>query len=134
MDRRIRVIIADDHSVLRSALARALGDEPDIEVVGEARDGREAMLLAEDLVPDVVVMDVGMLPVSGTEATRQITASRPAIKVVGLSIHDTEWMERSMLQAGATAYVEKAESLARLIAEIRSAAGSGRPQLNPERL
>ena len=122
MEKRIRVIIADDHSVVRTALARVLGSEPDIEVVGEAMDGQETMRLAEELAPDVVVMDVGMLPVSGTEATRSITALHPAVKVIGLSMHDSQWMGRSMLQAGASAYVEKAEPLARLIAEIRSAA------------
>lgn len=127
MEKRIRVVIADDHSVLRTALARALEDEADIEVVGEAINGGEAMRLAEKLAPDVIVMDVGMLPVSGPEATRSITASHPAIKVVGLSVHNSEWMGRSMLQAGAKAYVEKSEPLARLIAEIRAAAEQTSP-------
>jgi len=122
MDRPIRVIIADDHAVVRTALARTLGDEPDMEVIGEATDGREAIRLTEELVPDVVVMDVGMGPTSGTEATRLITALRPTVKIIGLSMHDSVWMGRAMRQAGARAYVEKSAPLARLIAEIRGAA------------
>ena len=123
MERRIRVVIADDHSVVRTALARVLDDEPDIEVVGEAMDGREAIWLADELEPDVVVMDVGMAPVSGTEATRTIRASHPDVRVIGLSMHEGVWMSRAMMQAGAIAHVEKAAPLSTLIAEIRGAAG-----------
>ena len=122
MERRIRLIIADDHSVVRTALARVLDDQEDLDVVGEAANGREAIRLTEELEPDVVVMDVGMGPVSGTEATRTITALRPSVKIVGLSMHESAWMGRAMLQAGARAFVEKAAPLAKLIAEIRNAA------------
>lgn len=121
-DRPIRVVIADDHAVVRTALARTLDVEPDIDVIGEATDGGEAIKLAEELTPDVVVMDVCMAPISGTEATRCLRTSRPTVRVIGLSMHDAEWMGRSMLQAGACAYVEKGEPLTKLIAEVRSAA------------
>ena len=123
MERRIRVLIADDHAMVRTALARVLDDEPDIEVIGEADEGEQAVQLAEQLKPDVVVMDVGMLPMSGTEATRALSAKLPDVKVVGLSLHDSEWMEKAMLQAGAVAYLEKVAPLERLIAAIREAAG-----------
>lgn len=123
MERRIRVLIADDHAMVRTALARVLDGEPDIEVIGEADEGEQAVQLAEQLKPDVVVMDVGMLPMSGTEATRALSAKLPDVKVVGLSLHDSDWMEKAMLQAGAVAYLEKVAPLERLIAAIREAAG-----------
>jgi DNA-binding NarL/FixJ family response regulator len=123
MQKRIRVLIADDHAVVRTALARVLAIEPDMEVVGEASDGREAVRLAQTVAPDVVVMDVGMGSLSGTEATRCITALHPGVKVIALSMHEGAWMSRAMLQAGAEAYVEKAAPYERLIAAIRAAAG-----------
>ena len=124
MERRIRVLIADDHAMVRIALARVLGSELDIKVVGEVEEGREAVQLAEQFEPDVLVMDVGMLPMSGTQATRMISARLPGAKVVGLSLHDSDWMEKAMLQAGAVAYVEKAAPLETLINAIREAAGN----------
>lgn len=127
MERRIRVMIADDHAMVRTALARVLDSEPDMEVIGEAEEGREAVQLAEQLEPDVLVMDVGMLPMSGTQATRMISARLPGVKVVGLSLHDSDWMERAMLQAGAVAYIEKAAPLEMLITAIREAAGGHVP-------
>ena len=111
MEKRIRVLLADDHAVVRAALARVLDVEPDIEVVG--------VRLVEQVRPDVVVMDVGMGPVSGTEATRCIMAVRPGVRVVALSMYDAGWMSSAMLQAGARAYVEKGAPYERLVAAIR---------------
>ena len=123
MESQIRVLVADDHAVVRSALARVLGVEPDIEVVGEACNGREAIQLTQQLTPDVLIMDVSMEPISGTEATRAITARYPRVKVVGLSIHEGSWMASAMHQAGAVAYIEKAAPLENLVTAIRDAVG-----------
>ena len=82
---RKKVIVADDHSVMRQSLVNMLKKEPDIEVVGDAGDGREVVRLCHDFVPDVVIMDVGLPGLNGIEATRQIVAELPGVKVIELA-------------------------------------------------
>ena len=82
----IRVLIADDHRIMRDGLRAMLEKEPDIKVVGEAADGRMAQLLARDLAPDVIIMDVNMPELNGIEATRQITADLREVKIIALSM------------------------------------------------
>jgi signal transduction histidine kinase/ActR/RegA family two-component response regulator len=120
---RMRVILADDHPVLRRGLADLLREQSQIEVVGEAKDGQEAMELALQKQPDVVLMDVTMPRLSGIEATRRITARLPSVRVIGLSMHKNEDMAKAMLEAGAVAYVNKGEGADTLIATILSQAG-----------
>jgi DNA-binding NarL/FixJ family response regulator len=119
--RRIRVLLADDHKVMREILSLLLGDEPDIEVVGEAADGAAAVEMASEHHPDIVIMDVTMPCLNGIDATRRITSHMPDVHVIGLSMHEREDMAASMLRAGACAYLSKDGPTDDLIAAIRSA-------------
>ena len=103
----IRILIADDHQMLREGLRAILEKQKNVEVVGEAGDGRTAVEMARALVPDVVAMDISMPDLNGVEATRQIKAENPAVKVIALSRHSDERYVRRMLEAGASGYVLK---------------------------
>ncbi len=116
----IRVLVADDHPVLRRGLVLLLKDLDDIEVVGEAADGEETVRLAGELKPDVVLMDVSMPHLDGFEATRLVTARLPNVWVIGLSMHEEATMAHAMLRAGAAAYVTKGGPTDKLIAAIRA--------------
>lgn len=115
----IRVLLTDDHAVMRRGLVQLLRGEADICVVGEAASGREAVTCARDLRPDVIVMDASMPDMSGIEATRQITASMPGIRVIGLSMHEMDGTREAMLNAGAEAYLTKDVPPEELLAAIR---------------
>jgi signal transduction histidine kinase/ActR/RegA family two-component response regulator len=119
---RMRVILADDHPVLRRGLVDLLREQPQIDVVGEAQDGQEALELALQTQPDVVLMDITMPRLSGIEATRRITARLPAVRVIGLSMHEDEDMAKAMREAGAVAYVNKSEAVETLVATVLSQA------------
>jgi DNA-binding NarL/FixJ family response regulator len=116
--RNVRVLIADDYAAVRTALAKALCCEPGIEVVGEASDGYSAVVLAEKLKPDVVLMDVNMPRLDGVEATRCIVQRDPRIKVIGLSVHCFDFLAQRMLDAGANAYVLKDGDVGELLEVI----------------
>jgi PAS domain S-box-containing protein len=103
----IRVLLADDHKVLRQGLRLLLGEEPDIQIVGEASDGVEAVDLARTLTPDLVLMDVNMPRMDGMQATRIIRAELPGVTVIGLSMYDQDERAEEMRLAGACAYVAK---------------------------
>ena len=103
----IKVLIADDHQILREGLHAMLDKEHDIKVVGEADDGRMAQRLARELVPDVIIMDVAMPNLNGIEATRQIVAELPGVKIIALSMHDDHRFVLNMLKAGAAGYMLK---------------------------
>jgi DNA-binding NarL/FixJ family response regulator len=103
----IRILLADDHAVVRDGVRALLEKQTDMEVVAEAADGREAAQLAEDLRPDVVIMDVGMPNLNGIDATRRILAAHPQIAVVILSMHQDESYVLRSLKAGAKAYLLK---------------------------
>lgn len=117
--RKIRVLLADDHRVLRRTLMSLLAEEQDLEIVGEASDGVEAVELAGQCQPDVILMDITMPRLNGIEATRQITAAWPQVQVIGLSMHEEEAVATQMRQAGATAYLTKGGSPDQLLAMIR---------------
>jgi DNA-binding NarL/FixJ family response regulator len=117
----VRVLIVDDHQFLREGLMRILEDEEGITVVGEAADGREAVLMARKVSPDVVIMDVTLPELSGIEATRLIRQEGPHVRVIGLSMHDGKDMEEGMLAAGASAYLTKGGPVEQLVATIRHA-------------
>ncbi len=117
---KIRVLLADDHAVLRAGMTSLLNDEPDIEVIGEACDGQMAVELAADLQPDVILMDVTMPRLNGIEATRQIMAQLPRVRIIGLSMHEQESMAVAMRRAGAKAYLTKDGRSEALIDAIRA--------------
>jgi DNA-binding NarL/FixJ family response regulator len=106
-DEPIRVLIVDDHALIRRSLELALAAEPDIEVVGEASDGQEAVEIADRLLPDVVLMDVRMPRQGGIEATRAIKASVPSARIVMLTVSDEEEDLFEAIKAGATGYLLK---------------------------
>ncbi len=116
----IKIIIADDHKIIRDGLASMIGREPDLEVVAEADNGREAVRLALDMNPDVVVMDIVMPELNGIEATQQISASNPKIKVVALSMHTDRRFVTRMLKSGASGYLLKDGAFKELAIAIRT--------------
>jgi two-component system response regulator NreC len=127
----IRIVLADDHSILRSGLRALLEHHPDLQVVGEASDGRELIKLVEELQPDVVVTDIGMPNLNGTEATQQITAKYPGVSVIMLSMHSDEAYVLRALKAGARGYLLKESVEADLLAAIR-AVSQGKAFFTPE--
>ncbi|MGH9333939.1 MAG: response regulator [Vicinamibacteria bacterium] len=123
---RIRVLLADDHELVRSALARLLDTQADLQVIGEASDGESALELVGLLTPDVVVMDVTMTGVGGIEATRRISAEYPEARVIGLSMHESSDIASAMRDAGAFEYLRKSSPTHVLLDTIRKAAGHPR--------
>jgi two-component system NarL family response regulator len=104
---KIRVLVADDHALFRRALAAVFGEETDVELVGEASDGEEAVKMAAELVPDVVLMDVRMPKVLGIDAARQIKTDQPSTKIVMLTVSDEEEDLFEAIKAGASGYLLK---------------------------
>jgi DNA-binding NarL/FixJ family response regulator len=128
--KRIRILLADDHAVVRQGFKMILDAQADMEIVGEAANGREAVDLAEQLRPDVVVMDVSMPELNGIEATRRLASSLPRARVVALSMHKDSVYVREILRAGARGYLLKDSGAADLVAAIRAVA-SGESYLSP---
>ncbi|HYH41617.1 MAG TPA: response regulator transcription factor [Burkholderiales bacterium] len=126
----IRVLIADDHAVMRQGLRALLGNARDVEVVGEAATGREALEIAGRLEPDVIVMDISMPQLNGLDATSTVCAKLPATRVVILSMHaDVEYAFRAFA-AGASAYLLKESAVSEIMTAIR-AAHAGRRFIGP---
>jgi len=120
MESMIRVILADDHAVMRHGLRLILEQQEGFEVLGEARDGREAVSLAEALHPDVAVLDITMPNLNGIEAARQITDKQPSVAVVVLSMHADEGYVLRALKAGARGYLLKESPEADFVSAIRT--------------
>lgn len=118
--KRIRVLLADDHTLVRKGLRSLLDAEADIEVVGEAGDGREAVAQAEALIPDVVLMDITMPGLNGLEAARQLQHTRPEVKILVLTVHANSEYAHQILRAGAAGYLVKQAAVAELIAAIHT--------------
>jgi DNA-binding NarL/FixJ family response regulator len=129
--REIRLVLADDHAVVRSGTRELLEQQPDLRIVGEAADGEEAIRLAQELQPDVVIMDVRMPRISGVEATRRIKAEHPHIRVLVLTAHDDDEYVFALLQAGANGYLLKTAEIDELVRAIRTVA-AGQSALAPE--
>jgi DNA-binding NarL/FixJ family response regulator len=115
-----RIMIADDHDVVRSGLRAILDGQPGWEVVGEAEDGRQAVEIAAEVAPDIAVLDYQLPLINGIEATRQIRAHCPRTEVLIFTIHDSELLIRELLQAGARGYLLKSDARKFLIAAIES--------------
>ena len=117
---KIRLLLADDHAVLRAGLKTLLNAEPDMEVVAEAANGGETILKSNEFLPDIVLMDITMPGQGGLEATREIKKRNPAIKVLVLTMHEDESFLYEMLRAGADGYVPKKAADTELLAAIRA--------------
>lgn len=118
----IRVVVADDHPVLRQGMVAMLGMHDDMDVVGEAADGAEAVALAGRLLPDVVLMDLRMPNVDGADATATIVRRHPGVRVLVVTTYDTDVDILRAVEAGATGYVLKDTPIAELVAAVRAAA------------
>ena len=119
----IRVVVADDHDLVRAGLRCVIEDDPEMVVIGEAANGQQAIELIESLRPDVVLMDVNLPVLSGIEATAIIVARWPHIPVIGLSMYEDGEAGQAMRHAGAVAYVPKFASMDELLDAIRAADG-----------
>jgi two-component system, NarL family, response regulator NreC len=128
--KRIRILLADDHAVVRAGFKMILSAQADMEIVGEAGNGREAVESAEELKPDIVVMDVAMPELNGIEATRRLAASLPHCRVVALSMHKDSVYVREILRAGARGYLLKDSPAGDLVSAVRAVA-SGQSYLSP---
>ncbi|MBI2854999.1 MAG: response regulator transcription factor [Chloroflexi bacterium] len=120
MQKKIRVLIADDHAIIRDGLRAILETQPDIEVVAEATEGQEAVEKTERFKPDIVIMDVTMPGVNGLEATRLIKSENPDVKILALTMHDNHQYFFQMLHAGASGYFIKGGSSAELVSAIKT--------------
>jgi DNA-binding NarL/FixJ family response regulator len=128
--KKVRVLIAEDHETVREGLKLILENEPDLEVVGEAADGHEALRLARELLPDVALMDISMPGWDGLQATRGLQESCPQVRVLALTRHADYGFLTEMLRAGAKGYVLKQSPSAALIFAVRAVA-DGQSYLDP---
>jgi two-component system, NarL family, response regulator NreC len=126
----ITIILVDDHDVVRTGLRSFLNTQEDVKVVAEARNGEEALLRAEEMKPDIVIMDITMPGMDGLEATRQLKARNPESLVLALTVHEDKQYFMEMLAAGASGYITKQAAADDLVAAIRAIA-SGQVYLQP---
>ena len=117
---KIRILLADDHTILRDGIRSLLEDESDMTVIGEAEDGHSAVKLVKKLDPDVVLMDIAMPLLNGLEATRQIKRDNPQTKVLSLTMHENEEYIRQVLAIGAMGYILKDAAARELLGAIRA--------------
>ncbi len=130
MREKIHILLADDHAVVRQGFKMILAAQPDMEIVGEAGNGREALDLAGQLQPDVIVMDVAMPELNGIEATRRVADLSPRSRVLALSMHKDSVYVREILRAGARGYLLKDSIASDLLAAVRAVA-RGEGYLSP---
>lgn len=119
---KIRVLLVDDHAIVREGVKMILAKEPDFEVVGEAQDGRQALELVERMNPNVVVMDISMPGMGGIEATQQVKERHAGVNVIALTMHEDESYVFKLLRAGASGYVLKRAAAQDLVQAVRAAA------------
>ena len=122
----IQVLLVDDHAIIREGLRSLLEKQPDLEVIADTDDGRKAIELVRELLPNIVIMDITMPGLNGIEATRQITAEFPQVKVIALSIYSKRRFVADMLSAGATGYILKECLFDELVQAIKAVAAGGR--------
>ena len=128
---KIKILLVDDHKIMREGIRSMLEQESDLEVVGEAGNGREALDMFSETDPDVIIMDINMPDMNGTEATRQLRKISEKIKFIALSMHSDKYFVRDMLKAGASAYLLKDCSGQDIVTAIRSVY-KGKSYLSPE--
>ena len=130
MDKKVRIVLAEDHTILREGLRALLSADPKFEIVGEAADGRQAVRAVEKLGPDLVMMDLSMPRMTGMDAIREIKKRCPETKIMVLTVHKTEEYLRTTLQAGANAYVLKDATRDELLMAIENVL-TGKTYLSP---
>jgi len=116
----IRIVLADDHAIVRHGVGQSLRQEKDMEIVGQAGDGRSAVAAAREMKPDVVIMDISMPDLNGIEATREIQREAPGVKVIALSMHSAKRYVTEMFRAGASGYLLKDCDFSELAEAIRT--------------
>ncbi len=116
----IKIVVADDHKIVRQGLRTLLAAEPDIEVLAEADNGRDVLRLVQESHPDAIIMDISMPDLNGIDATRQILTDTPGIKIIALSMHSDSLFVLNMLKAGASGYLLKDCALEELVKAIRT--------------
>jgi len=126
----IRIVLADDHAMLRDGLSRAFEKQEGMDVVGQATNGQDTVEMVRKLLPDVVVMDIGMPDLNGMEATRKIATQCPRVKVLGLSMHSSDKYIREMFRAGASGYILKHCAFEELVEAIRTVV-AGKTYISP---
>jgi DNA-binding NarL/FixJ family response regulator len=126
----LRIVLAEDHTILREGLRALLSADPNIEIIGEAPDGREAVRCVEKLEPDLLLIDLSMPRMSGMDAIREIKKRYPAVKIIALTVHKTEEYLLTTLQAGADGYVLKDATHEELVMAINNVMG-GKSYLSP---
>ena len=130
MKKQYRIVIAEDHTILRDGLKALLSSAPDFEIVGEAEDGRDAIRCVERLIPDLVLMDLSMPRMNGMDAIREVKKRYPETKIIALTVHKEEEYVLTTLQAGADGYVLKDATHAELLMAIKNVL-MGKPYLSP---
>jgi two-component system response regulator NreC len=120
----IKIVLADDHQIVRHGVRSLLEAEHDMKVLAEADNGRDVLRMAEEFSPDVIIMDISMPDLNGIEATRQILADHPGIKIIALSMHSDSLFILNMLKAGASGYLLKDCALEELVKAIRTVVAS----------
>lgn len=121
------ILIVDDHELCRDGLKMLINREADMEVVGEAENGQRAITLADDLQPDVIIMDIKMPVMDGIEATRRIVAKRPGMKILALSVYSDTIFYAEMMRAGALGYIVKGDNFEEMSKTIHRVARSRKP-------
>jgi len=128
---KIRILLVDDHKILRDGICSIVKEYPDMDVIGEAADGKTALRLVEELSPDVVIMDISMPDLNGIDATRKIIADHPKIKVIALSMHHDKQFVSEIFKAGASGYLLKDCAFDELEHAVRIVM-DGKTYINPQ--
>lgn len=123
---KLRIVLAEDHETVREGLKMIISAQPDMEVVGEASDGRAAVVCAQELAPDIIVMDVSMPHLNGLKATEKVKQCCPQVKVLTLTRHTDDGYLQQLLRAGVSGYVLKQSAASELIHAIRAVAAGGK--------
>jgi DNA-binding NarL/FixJ family response regulator len=131
MKKQITVLIADDNKLMRKTLSLLISGIENVHLAGEASNGEEAIKLAKELSPDIILMDINMSPVNGFEATRKILMQNPAAKIIGLSLHKQASYAKNMLKLGVKGYVTKSAAHEEIIEAIKTVA-AGRKYMDKD--
>lgn len=123
---QITVLIADNNKLMRETLGLVISGMENAELVGTAKNGEEAIVLAKEKLPDIILMDINMSPVNGFEATRKILKHNPAVKIIGLSLHKKTSYAKNLMQLGARGYVTKSATFQEIIVAIMKVAAGGK--------